>query len=62
MLAGNESVRTRPRQVILSLTLLHNVHLESCDVTYKCLLSPFPAPDAFMELLAIPFEEFVVSE
>jgi hypothetical protein len=62
MLADNESVRTRPRQVILSLTLLHNVHLESCDVTYKCFLSPFPAPDALMELLAIPFEEFVVGE
>jgi hypothetical protein len=47
---------------MLSLTLLHNVHLESCDVAYKCFLSPFPAPDAFMELLAIPFEEFVVGE
>ena len=62
MLADNELVRTRRRQVILSLTLLHNVHFESCDVTYECFLSPFPAPDAFMELLAIPFEEFVVGE
>lgn len=62
MLVDNESVRTRPRQVILLLTLLHNVHLEGCNVTYKCFLSPFPAPDAFVELLAIPLEEFVVSE
>ena len=62
MLVDSESVHTCRRQVILSLTLLHNVHLESCDVTYKCFLSPFPAPDAFMELLAIPFEEFVIGE
>lgn len=47
---------------MLSLTLLHNVHLEGCDVTYERFLSPFPAPYAFMELFAIPFEEFVVGE
>ncbi len=48
--------------MILSLTLLHDVHLESCDVTYKCFLSPFPAANALLEFLAIPFEEFVVGE
>jgi hypothetical protein len=62
MLADNESVRTRQEQAMLSLTLLHNVHLDSCDVTYKRFLSPFPAPYAFKELFAIPFEEFVVGE
>ena len=58
----NGSVRTRPRQVILPLTLLHNVHLKSCNVTYECLLSSFPTADALLELLAVPFEEFVVGE
>jgi hypothetical protein len=51
-----------PRRMILSLTLLHNVHLESCNVTYKCFLSPFPAADALVELLAVPFEVLVVAE
>jgi len=48
--------------MILSLTLLHNVHLESCNVTYKVLLSPFMAADVLLELLAVPFEVCVASE
>jgi hypothetical protein len=48
--------------MILSLTLLHNIHLESCNVTYKCFLSPFPATHALLELLAVPFEVLVVGE
>jgi hypothetical protein len=47
--------------VVLSLTLLYNVRLEICDVTNKCFLSSFPATHTFLELLAVPFEELVVS-
>lgn len=44
------------------LTLLHDVCLEIYDMADKRLLSPFPATDALLELLAVPFEEFIVSE
>jgi len=41
---------------------LHDVCLEIYDMADKGFLSPFPATDALLELLTVPFEEFVVSE
>lgn len=44
------------------LTLLHDVCLEIYDMADERFLSPFPATDALLKLLAVPLEEFVVSE
>jgi aryl carrier-like protein len=50
------------RPIVLLLTLLRNIGLEICDVTNKSFLPPFPATYALLELLAVPFEEFIVGE
>jgi hypothetical protein len=58
----DERISSRSLKIDSPLTLLYDVRLEICDMADKRFLSPFPATDTLLELLAVPFKEFVVGE
>jgi hypothetical protein len=62
MLSNDQIACTSVVRILLSLTLLCNIHLEIGNVTDKRLLPPFPVMYALLELLKVPLHTLVIRE